>query len=125
VLNRTEEKTCLALTMEVDQTSYERLSRTNFQIEFGFGQKVKLNPRKKESGKKNDPKGPTKQVEQHPAECQPSTTRQAVSVAFGRHGEPQQQKSKKKRPKDETEKRRAMHPNKPVSCKGGSCNSAA
>jgi Domain of unknown function (DUF4780) len=97
VLNRTEEKTCLALTMEVDQTSYERLSKRNFQVEFEFGQKVKLNPRKKVTGKKSDPKGPPKQVVQHPAEPQPSTFRQ--NVAFGSHGEPQQPKSKKKRPK--------------------------
>jgi Domain of unknown function (DUF4780) len=72
VLNRTEEKPCLALTLEVDQTSFERLSRPNFQIEFGFGLKVKLNPRKKESDKKSDPKGPPKQVVQPPAENQPS-----------------------------------------------------
>jgi Domain of unknown function (DUF4780) len=63
VLNRDEEKTCLALTIEVDQTSYERLSRKNFQIDYGFDQKVKLNPTKKVSGKKSDPKGPPKQVE--------------------------------------------------------------
>jgi hypothetical protein len=99
VLNRTKEKTCFALTLEVDQTSLERLSRQNFQIEFGFSQEVKHNPRKKESGKKSDSKGPPKQVEQSPAEPQASTSRQAISVAFGRHGGPQQPKSKKKRPK--------------------------
>jgi Domain of unknown function (DUF4780) len=42
VRNRTEEKTCLGLTVIVDQASYEALCRKIFWLDFGFGQKVKL-----------------------------------------------------------------------------------
>jgi Domain of unknown function (DUF4780) len=55
ILNRIEEKTCLILTIEVDQPSFEGLRELNFWIDFGFGQRVKLNPRKKEKKSDQDP----------------------------------------------------------------------
>jgi Domain of unknown function (DUF4780) len=61
VLNRTEVKNYHALTFEVDQASYERLHKQDFSVENGFGQIVKLDQRKKNSGKKSDQKGPTHQ----------------------------------------------------------------
>jgi Domain of unknown function (DUF4780) len=101
VLNRMEEKTCLALTFEVDQASYEQLSRQGFSVDFGFAQNVKLSQRKKEVGRQKD-EGPTRQ-EDNPSSSaaapQPSTSGQASKKAFEHPGGPKPPKSKKKKAK--------------------------
>jgi Domain of unknown function (DUF4780) len=81
VLNRWENKTCLDLTFEVYQTSFNELVRPNLHIDFGFAQRVKLTQRRRDTGKQSDQQDPPQQqvilststVVPQPSTANPST----------------------------------------------------
>jgi hypothetical protein len=85
----------------VDQTSYDELARLNFQIDFGFAQRVKLTQRRRDTGKQSDQQDPPQQQvvpSTSTAVPQPSTANPSTRKSVHQKGQ-RSRRSKKKGPK--------------------------